>query len=72
MAVSCAALHGLRPGSPSGRLPAGVDLFIEDAQGGSDKYIEGYFVNKYNVHVASGNANAPNFGAVDSKTKLLN
>jgi Flp pilus assembly protein TadG len=50
-----------------------VPFKITAAEGGSDKYIEGHFVPKYNVPGATGNANAPNFGAVGgSNVKLLN
>ena len=49
-----------------------VPFKITDAEGGSDKYIEGYFVPEYNAPGATGNANAPNFGAVGYNTKLLN
>ena len=48
-------------------------LKLPTAEGGSDKYIEGHFVPKYTVPGATGNANAPNFGAVGgSNVKLLN
>jgi hypothetical protein len=41
-----------------------VPFHISDAQGGNDKYIEGYFVPSYTVQGATGSATAPNFGAI--------
>ena len=50
-----------------------VPFYIEAAVGGSGKYIQGHFVPQYTVPGATGNANAPNFGAVGgSNVKLLN
>jgi len=49
-----------------------VPFFIEDAKGASDKYIQGYFVAKYTAPNATGNANAPNFGALGSNVRLVN
>ena len=50
-------------------------FYIEDAQGGNQKYIQGHFVPKYNVPGSTGSTTAPNFGALTfngSQTKLLN
>jgi Flp pilus assembly protein TadG len=49
-----------------------VPFYIEDAQGGDDKYIQGHFVPHYNVPGATGNASAPNYGSVGYNTKLIN
>ncbi len=49
-----------------------VPFYIEDAQGGSGKYIKGHFVPKYSAPNATGNANAPNYGALGSNAKQLN
>jgi len=50
-----------------------VAFYIEDAQGGSGKYVQGHFVHNYIDPDATGNANAPNYGAVGgSNVKLLN
>ena len=53
-------------------LLAWVPFYIEDAKGGSDKYIQGHFVPTFSVPDATGNANAPNFGALGSNVKLIN
>lgn len=49
-----------------------VPFHIEAAAGGSEKYIQGYFVPHYSAPGATGNASAPNFGAVGFNTKLIN
>lgn len=54
------------------RVLAFVPFKITDAQGGSKKYVEGHFVPKYTAQGATGNANAPNFGAFGSNVKLIN
>jgi Flp pilus assembly protein TadG len=57
-------------------LLAFVPLYIEDAQGGSDKYIQGHFVPNYQVPGGGGDPTAPNYGATGtaygSNAKLIN
>jgi Flp pilus assembly protein TadG len=49
-----------------------VPFKITDAQGGSKKYVEGHFVPKYTAPGGTGNANAPNYGALGNNVKLVN
>lgn len=49
-----------------------VPFKITAAEGGSGKYIEGYFLPHYNVPKATGNASAPSYGATGYNTKLVN
>jgi Flp pilus assembly protein TadG len=53
-------------------LLAWVPFYIEDAQGGSGKYIQGHFVAHYNAPSATGSSNAPNYGAIGYNAKLVN
>jgi Flp pilus assembly protein TadG len=53
-------------------LLAFVPFYIEDAQGGDDKYIQGHFVSSYKAPAATGSANAPYYGAVGYNAKLVN
>lgn len=49
-----------------------VPFCITDVQGGSDKYIEGYFVKKHTVPGAAGTNGAPFFGAqASNRTRLV-
>jgi Flp pilus assembly protein TadG len=49
-----------------------VPFYIEDAVGGSDKYIQGHFVPHFTAEGATGSANAPNYGAIGYNAKLVN
>jgi Flp pilus assembly protein TadG len=48
-----------------------VPFYIEDAQGGSDKYIQGHFVNSYTVPGGIGAPGTPNYGAMAGSPKLI-
>jgi Flp pilus assembly protein TadG len=48
-----------------------VPFFIEDAQGGDDKYIQGHFVNSYTVPGGIGAPGTPNYGAMGGVPKLI-
>jgi hypothetical protein len=55
-----------------------VPFYIEDAQGGSDKWIQGHFVPKYTPRGGvpgaggGGSNNVPNYGALAYSPKLMN
>jgi Flp pilus assembly protein TadG len=49
-----------------------VPFYIEDAAGGNAKYIQGHFVNSYNVPGGIGAAGTPNYGAMAGAPKLMN
>jgi Flp pilus assembly protein TadG len=49
-----------------------VPFYIEDAQGSSDKYIQGHFVNGFTVPGGIGAANTPNYGGMAGTPKLIN
>jgi Flp pilus assembly protein TadG len=49
-----------------------VPFYIEDAQGGSDKYIQGHFDNSYTVPGGIGAPGTPNYGAMAGVPKLIN
>lgn len=53
-------------------LLAWVPFYIEDAQGGSGKYIQGHFVHNYNAPSSTGSPNAPYYGATGYNAKLVN
>jgi len=49
-----------------------VAFYIEDAQGGCDKYIQGHFVSNYTVPGGIGASGTPNYGAQAGAPKLMN
>ncbi|MFA5111303.1 MAG: TadG family pilus assembly protein [Desulfobaccales bacterium] len=49
-----------------------VAFYIEDAQGGSDKYIQGHFVKDYTVPGGIGAEGTPNYGGMAGTPKLIN
>jgi Flp pilus assembly protein TadG len=49
-----------------------VGFYIEDAAGGSDKYIQGHFVSPYTVPGGIGTPGTANFGATAGTPRLIN
>jgi Flp pilus assembly protein TadG len=49
-----------------------VAFYVEDAQGGSDPYIQGHFVNPYTVPGGVGATGTPDYGATAGAPRLIN